>query len=90
MLESSGVTILGQRKLREVQKDGVVFDSNGTEEFHRADKTILALGFEPRTELRDALAKSNLGFDYYQVGDCIEPRDIFNAVQEGYEVGSKV
>jgi hypothetical protein len=46
-----------------------------------ADNVILALGRAPRRELIDALKAS--GLEVREVGDCVEPRTIWNAVHEG-------
>lgn len=90
MLKEQGVQILGQHKLREIKKEGVKFTVNGEEKFQPADRIILALGLSSRTRLRDELEQSAANFDYYQIGDCLDPRDIYSAIQDGYEIGSKI
>ena len=41
-----------------------------------------ALGFEPRDELLREITEANI--PVYPVGDCVEPRNIHDAIREGF------
>jgi hypothetical protein len=49
-----------------------------------ADTVVLALGACSDRRLLDDLA--GLGVETYAVGDCVEPRNIYEAVHEGARV----
>jgi len=50
-----------------------------------ADSVVLALGSEANRDLVSTLADS--GVEIKEIGDCVEPRTIFWAVQEGAQTG---
>jgi 2,4-dienoyl-CoA reductase-like NADH-dependent reductase (Old Yellow Enzyme family)/thioredoxin reductase len=70
-------------KVKAITGEGVVFNYRDLswEETAPADNVILALGRAPRRELADALRAA--GLEVREVGDCVEPRTIWNAVHEG-------
>lgn len=48
-----------------------------------ADTVVLAAGFRPNRELIDSL-KNVPGFQVSDVGDCVKPRKIFDAIHDGH------
>jgi NADPH-dependent 2,4-dienoyl-CoA reductase/sulfur reductase-like enzyme len=52
-----------------------------------AETVIIALGLRADRSLADALAGQP---DVYTIGDCVEPREVLDAVYEGFEVGRTV
>ena len=50
-----------------------------------ADDVVLCVGLIPRSE--EAMQFLSLGYDVRMVGDCVAPRRINEAVQEGYFAG---
>ena len=52
-----------------------------------AETVIIALGLRADRSLADALADRP---DVYTIGDCVEPREVLDAVYEGFEVGRTV
>jgi 2-enoate reductase len=48
---------------------------------------IIALGLRADRSLADALVGRP---DVYTIGDCVEPREVLDAVYEGFEVGRTV
>lgn len=90
-MEKEGAKILGKREIARIEDEGVVVKrENGTEEFLHADNVILATGFKPKTKLRDALSRSSLNAQIHFVGDCVEPRKLYEAIHEGSDVAWKI
>jgi len=90
-MQKQGVEILGKREIKEVKKQGaVVRKEGGTEEFIPADNVVLATGFEPKDSLKDIFSKKLSDIEVYSVGDCVEARKLYEAIQEGYQVGSTI
>ena len=54
----------------------------------RADTVVLAIGFKSENTLYDKI-KGRVP-EVYQVGDCVEPRDVMHAIREGAEVSSLI
>jgi 2,4-dienoyl-CoA reductase-like NADH-dependent reductase (Old Yellow Enzyme family)/thioredoxin reductase len=52
-----------------------------------AETVIIALGLRADRSLADALVGRP---DVYTIGDCVEPREVLDAVYEGFEVGRTV
>ena len=86
-----GVKILEKREVARIEEEGaVVKGENGREEFLRADNIVLATGFKPKTNLRNALSRASLNAEVYFVGDCVEPRKLYEAIHEGYYPAWKI
>ena len=85
-LSTAGVTLLTGVQYREVTADGVtVVDAEDKEQKIEADTVVLAAGAKPNTELLTSL-KEKLS-EVYNVGDCIEPRNILESLRDGYRAG---
>ncbi|MFW6117142.1 MAG: FAD-dependent oxidoreductase [Thermoproteota archaeon] len=52
-----------------------------------AQTVIIAMGLSANQSLADALTDQE---DVYTIGDCVEPREVLDAVYEGFEVGRKI
>jgi 2,4-dienoyl-CoA reductase-like NADH-dependent reductase (Old Yellow Enzyme family)/thioredoxin reductase len=84
-LGEAGVRLLTNRKIDSVSEDGVeTIDKNWDRELIPADSVVVALG----AQSVDALVKDleGLGIEMYAIGDCVEPRQIYEAVHEGARV----
>lgn len=76
-------------RLQEVLDGAAIFvDKYGKKRKVEADSVILALGFVPRTDLLEGLEKANIAV--YPVGDCVEPRKIYEAIHEGFFAGYRL
>ena len=53
--------------------------------FFETDTVVLAVGFRSENSLSQELK----GYvqEYYQIGDCLQPRNLMHAIREGAEVG---
>ena len=72
--------------LGEVTDRGVVmFDKEGAKVEIQGETIILASGLKPDRKLFDELAQIN-NLEVYAIGDCVDPRMIYDAIHEGFEV----
>ena len=70
--------------LTEVTDSGIiVYDRTGARSEIKGENVVLAAGLVPNRKLFDELA-GIAGLKVYAIGDCVEPRTIFDAMHEGY------
>jgi 2-enoate reductase len=85
-LEKNGVELLTGVTYKEIVDKGVILiDNKGKERMIEADTIILAAGAKPDDKLYEEI-KGKVK-EVYRAGDCIEPRLIGEAVQEGMRIG---
>ena len=66
-----------------IEKGGVlVADHSGTTRLLEADTVVLACGMKARSEERETFRDT--AFDVIAVGDCVKPRNVHDAVAEGF------
>lgn len=83
----AGVRIIGGRQLARVEAgNAVLVDGDGREEAHEVDNVIISRGYTPRQGLKEEIEAAGLGCEIYQVGDCVEVRNFFDAINEGAHV----
>jgi 2-enoate reductase len=78
------VSIHTGSRLEGVSDQGItVVDRYGARTTIPADTVVLAAGFRPNRDLIDSLKKvPNLLV--FEVGDCVQPRKIFDAIHDGH------
>ncbi len=88
MLKMLGIRLEKQTVVEEVTGTGVKVNRQGTPEFIEADAVILAAGLrvDPKT-VEEFQGKAR---EVYAVGDCVRPRMIREALEEGLIVGLKI
>ena len=70
--------------LEEATDSGIiVHDSTGAKSEVKGDSVVLAAGLIPNRRLFDELAGIP-DLKVYAIGDCVEPRTIFDAIHEGH------
>lgn len=85
-LADKGVTMLPSVRYEEITADGLVIRSQeGQKQIIPADTIVLAAGSKPNTELLRVL--EGRVPDVYQIGDCLEPRSLLEALAEGFRTG---
>ena len=85
-LSRRGVSVLLGAKAVAAAASGLIFSrEGGKRELLPCDTIIVAVTPKSNRELYDSL-KDAVG-EIYQVGDCVEPRRIADAVLEGFQVG---
>ncbi|NLT28918.1 MAG: FAD-dependent oxidoreductase [Propionibacterium sp.] len=82
-LAEAGVTVLTNTTVTEIKPDGVTATGPDGELTLPADTVVAAFGVLPETDLIGALA--DLGDKATAMGDCVDPRKVGDAINEGYE-----
>lgn len=83
------VTILRRTTCTGIHDHGIVCrDADGKELTLDADTVILAAGMVPLRA--EALALEPVSSEFRMVGDCKRPRQILEAVREGYDAAMEV
>ena len=83
------VTILRRTTCTGIHDHGIVCrDADGKELTLDADTVILAVGMAPLRA--EALALEPVSSEFRMVGDCKRPRQILEAVREGYDAAMEV
>jgi len=84
-LNAKGVTMLTGVKYEEVNDEGlIIITRDGEKRTIPADTIALAAGSKPNTELLQQLRDRVP--EIYQVGDCVQPRGILEALTDGSRV----
>ncbi|MFC1825365.1 FAD-dependent oxidoreductase [Thermodesulfobacteriota bacterium] len=83
LLANAGVKILTDTKALEITDEGIIVSDKSD---HRstldADTVVLAIGLKPNDNFLEAL-KGKVP-EIYAIGDCAEPRQVFDAIWEGF------
>jgi len=72
----------------EIKSNGVYVVSDNELLFLAADTVIMAVGAKPEKKLLTEL--QGIVFELYAIGDCVQPRDAREAINEAAEVGRKI
>ena len=87
MLKMLGVRLETQTTVEEITGQGVKVNRKGTPEFIECDAVVLAAGLKPEPGIIEAFRGKSP--ECYTIGDCVRPRTIREAVEEGLTVGLK-
>jgi 2,4-dienoyl-CoA reductase-like NADH-dependent reductase (Old Yellow Enzyme family)/thioredoxin reductase len=80
-MKANNVKIMPQVKYGQITPKGIsLTDKEGKEVFLEADNIVLAAGSKAEKSLGEALKGKYL--EFFEVGDCIEPRRIREAIEE--------
>lgn len=88
-LKQNKVAVITNTRLLRVEDDGVVVAGpDEAESSITADKVVIAVGTRPNSSLYDQIR--TLGFETYQIGDCLEPRGAKDAIYDSAVLGRKI
>jgi pyruvate/2-oxoglutarate dehydrogenase complex dihydrolipoamide dehydrogenase (E3) component len=88
-LTRQGVMMLPLVQYEEITAKGLVItDKEGKKRTLEADTIVLAAGAAPRAELAEKI-KGKVP-EVHLVGDCVEPRRILEAIEDGARVGRQL
>jgi len=82
LLADTQVEVLTRTKLVEITATGVLLERDGVREEVAADTVVIATGFAANLALRDTLEEQ--GREVVAIGDCTKPRNIDDAIWEGF------
>ena len=74
--------------VQEITKEGVKVEQKGVASFFKGDAVVLAAGFKSNPTL-DEKSKAKIA-EVYAIGDCLKPRMIKEAIEEGFSIGRKI
>lgn len=87
-LNKMGIRMETQTLVEKITENGVQVIRKGTPEFIAGDTILLALGLKPDPEIMESF--QGLAPEVYSIGDCLRPRMIKEAIEEGFAVGIKI
>jgi 2,4-dienoyl-CoA reductase-like NADH-dependent reductase (Old Yellow Enzyme family)/thioredoxin reductase len=87
-LRKAGVRMEKKVKVTDISDQGVSGIRNGSIEFFPGETVVLAVGMRSDQEVIEKL--KNSGIMSNVIGDCLEPRRIRNAVEEGFKVAIRL
>jgi len=87
-LRQSSVKIEGESPTEKITAEGIIIKKNGQSILVKADSVVLSPMPTPDRYLAEGL--KNRVPELYHIGDSVEPRGIFEAIHEGFQVGCKI
>ncbi len=80
------VSILTSTKALEVNKEGLVVEKDGEKQTLEAETIIYAIGQKPLMD--EALNLKDAAPEFYQLGDCLAPKNIYEATSVAYQIAT--
>lgn len=91
MLEKAAVPVHTGLQVEAVDANGIVArDASGNHRHIAADTVVTALGFRPLPNNFVAELKKRGVPEIYEIGDCVRPAKVFDAVHAGYKLGLRI
>lgn len=88
MNKLQNIRIICSTKALEVTEKGLLVDEAGEQKLLAADTVIYAIGQKPYRQEASILSKC--APEFYQVGDCVSPRNIYFATSEAYQAAADI
>jgi 2,4-dienoyl-CoA reductase-like NADH-dependent reductase (Old Yellow Enzyme family)/NADPH-dependent 2,4-dienoyl-CoA reductase/sulfur reductase-like enzyme len=83
-LKKHGICVDLNTKALEITSSGVICSANGQTRFYNADTVIYAVGQKPLQD--EALSLRFCAPEFYMLGDCAAPRNIYAATSTAYDI----
>ncbi len=87
-LQKLRINILTGTNVEKIKGQNVILEKNGQKQTVQTDTIIIAAGYKPNRELAKEL--ESIVPELHIIGDCQEPRKIFEAIHEGFLIGNKI
>jgi NADPH-dependent 2,4-dienoyl-CoA reductase/sulfur reductase-like enzyme len=87
-LKKMGIRMETHTAVEEISDKGVKVNRKGIPDFIEADFVVLAVGLKSDPALLETFRLS--APEVFSIGDCVEPRMIREAIEEGFAVGMKI
>jgi len=86
---------LGVKQLTDVQVNRITsrtidFSKEGKEETIEGDTVVFAMGMVADNKILGDLGAHADVEEVYSIGDCVAPRNLFNAIHEGFRIGMAI
>jgi pyruvate/2-oxoglutarate dehydrogenase complex dihydrolipoamide dehydrogenase (E3) component len=87
-LKKAGIQMKTGTTVEEITDKGVKVTQHGTSGFIEGDTVVLAVGLKAEPKLVEGY--KGKAPEVYPIGDCVKPRMIKEAIEEGFSIGRKV
>ncbi len=88
-LNAAGIRVEASSKVERITEEGVkITRPHGLQEFFEADSVVIAVGMRSLNRMVKELS-GKVAF-LYEAGDCVQPRKVRQAVEEGFQAGLQV
>lgn len=87
-LKKMGIRMETRTVVEEIMDRGVKVIRQGKPEFFAGDAVILAVGLKTDPKISESF--QDLAAEVYSIGDCLKPRMIKEAIEEGFAVGVRI
>jgi len=88
LLADSGVRMVTGARCQEIRENELVIAVNGQQQIITADAFVLATGYDPDVSLyretKDKIPETHL------IGDALEPRNLGEAIRDGFRIGLSI
>ena len=82
-MKQKGIKIFTKKKVKEITSGGLILEEDGhTENIDHIDTIVLAMGYKSDMNLAKIIEEK--GIPVYKIGDCLEPRNMMEAIHEGF------
>jgi 2,4-dienoyl-CoA reductase-like NADH-dependent reductase (Old Yellow Enzyme family)/thioredoxin reductase len=82
------LNVLLKTRAVEITPEGMVVENAAGRQLLRADTVIYAAGQRPLKE--ESLALNDCAPEFYAIGDCVTPKNIFAATQSAYQIAKDI
>jgi len=82
------ISLVANTKVIQMGEDHLIAVTNGEERTFRGDSFVIAMGLEADRAGNASWGKKFSG--YFEIGDCLKPRKLIEAIHEGFAIGQKV
>ncbi len=87
-LKQMSIRMETQTQVEKIGEKGVHVVRKGTPEFINGDSVVLAVGLKTSPDIIDSFR--GVAPEIYSIGDCVQPRMIKEAMEEGFAVGIRI
>ena len=82
-MKKKGIKIFTKKRVKEINPGGLTLEDDGhIENIDHVDTIVLAVGYRSDRDLQKIIEEK--GIPFYRIGDCSEPRDMMEAIHEGF------
>jgi pyruvate/2-oxoglutarate dehydrogenase complex dihydrolipoamide dehydrogenase (E3) component len=87
-LKKAGIRMETNTAVEAITEEGVKVNQKGVSGFMKGDAVVLAVGFVPGSPFSEKITEKVS--EVYSIGDCVKPRMIKEAMEEGFHIGANI